>query len=83
MFASEAQNQEQVLNSIEQKQILMDALKELKTNEALVLQLYYIEEFNVYDIAKVLGVSVGRVSQLKSTAFKSLKNYLMAQGILQ
>jgi RNA polymerase sigma factor for flagellar operon FliA len=37
------------------------------------LQLYYVEELNVYEIAEVLSVTTGRVSQIKSAAIKNLR----------
>jgi RNA polymerase sigma factor for flagellar operon FliA len=37
------------------------------------LQLYYVEELNVYEIAEVLSVTTGRVSQIKSAAIKKLR----------
>ena len=42
----------------------------------MVLQLYYVEELNVYEIAEVLSVSTGRVSQIKSAAIKKLKTLI-------
>ncbi|MGB2409128.1 MAG: sigma factor-like helix-turn-helix DNA-binding protein, partial [Paracoccaceae bacterium] len=46
--------------------------------EALVIQLYYVEEMNVFEIGEVLDVSTGRVSQIKSEAFKTLKSTLVS-----
>jgi RNA polymerase sigma factor for flagellar operon FliA len=55
---------------------LLAALKNLPKREALVLQLYYVEELNIYEIAAVLDVSPGRISQLKSSAFKKMQPML-------
>ena len=43
---------------------------------ALVIQLYYVEELNVYEIAEVLEVTIGRVSQIKSEAVKKLRTHI-------
>jgi RNA polymerase sigma factor for flagellar operon FliA len=40
------------------------------------LQLYYVKELNIYEIAAVLDVSPGRISQLKSSAFKKMQPML-------
>jgi RNA polymerase sigma factor for flagellar operon FliA len=48
----------------------------LSEREALVLQLYYVEEFNIYEVAATLDISPGRVSQLKSSAFKRMREAL-------
>ena len=43
----------------------------------LVLQLYYVEELNVYEIAEILEVTTGRVSQIKKSAINALRNRLI------
>ena len=50
-----------------------DAIAQLPEREQLVMQLYYVEELNVYEIAEVLSVTTGRVSQIKSAAIKNLR----------
>jgi len=55
---------------------LRTSLDGLKPNEALVLQLYYVEELNVYEIAEVMDISTGRVSQLKSAAISFIREDL-------
>ena len=41
--------------------------------------MYYVDELNVYEIAEVLSVSTGRVSQIKSAAIKSLREIIESQ----
>jgi len=48
----------------------------LNEKEALVIQLYYVEELNVFEIAEVLEVSTGRVSQIKKAAIANLRAYI-------
>ncbi len=57
----------------ELKEHLRDALKVLNSQQVLVIQLYYVEELNVYEIAEVLSVSTGRVSQIKTAALSLLR----------
>ena len=64
---------EEKLISGELKEHLRDALKVLNPQQVLVIQLYYVEELNVYEIAEVLSVSTGRVSQIKSAALSLLR----------
>ena len=40
----------------------------------MVIQLYYVEELNVMEIAEVLDVSSGRVSQIKKSAIANLRD---------
>lgn len=53
--------------------MLRDALTTLPEKEALVIQLFYVEELNVYEIAEVLEVTSGRVSQIKKSAVRRLR----------
>lgn len=48
--------------------LLSTALGTLPERLQLVLQLYYVEELNLKEIAAIIDVSIGRVSQLKSEA---------------
>ena len=55
---------------------MKDALSSLPKKEALVIQLYYVEELNVYEIAEVLEITTGRVSQIKKSAVSRLRDLL-------
>tara|TARA_B100000989_G_C19469492_1_gene439970 strand:- start:230 stop:940 length:711 start_codon:yes stop_codon:yes gene_type:complete len=76
IFASKNDNPEEELNNKQFKEIIKLALKELNQREALVTQLYYVEELNVYEIAEVLEISTGRVSQIKKTIIHKLRKIL-------
>jgi RNA polymerase sigma factor for flagellar operon FliA len=45
----------------------------LPERHQLVIQLYFVEELNLSEIAAVLGVSVPRVHQLKASALDKVK----------
>ncbi len=72
LFATDQSVEEKILNG-ELRDILRANIGKLNKQQLLVLQLYYSEELNVYEIAEVLSVSTGRVSQIKSAAIKKLK----------
>jgi RNA polymerase sigma factor for flagellar operon FliA len=55
---------------------LRDALLELPEQERTVLSLYYFEELKLNDIARILGVSESRVSQVRSKAIARLRKKL-------
>ncbi|EJW21482.1 hypothetical protein IMCC14465_12780 [alpha proteobacterium IMCC14465] len=76
VFASNTNNPEEELQNKDLKKLLMDALQKLPEKMALVIQLYYVEELNVYEIAEVLEVTIGRVSQIKSEAVKKLRTHI-------
>jgi RNA polymerase sigma factor for flagellar operon FliA len=47
-----------------------------------VLQLYYVEELNVFEVAEVLKVTTGRVSQIKKAAIERLRRFIAeADGV--
>jgi RNA polymerase sigma factor for flagellar operon FliA len=72
-FVSKEANPEESLSNQEMKRGLRDQLAKLSEREALVMQLYYVEELNVYEIAEILGVTTGRVSQIKKSAIGHLR----------
>ena len=73
-FLSKENDPEEKFNELELRDALLKALKKLEKVEALIIQLYYVEELNVYEIAKVLDLTNGRISQIKSLAIKKLRN---------
>ena len=72
-FVSKESTPEENLDKSQLKNILSSALKELPSKEAMVIQLYYVEELNVYEIAEVMEITTGRVSQIKKSAVALLR----------
>ena len=73
-FASKDDSPEQEINNKELKEILKKSLSFLNEKQAMLIQLYYVEELNIYEIAKILDISTGRVSQIKSSALKIIRS---------
>jgi len=61
------------------KGLLREAIEDLPERQALVLQLCYAEELNVYEMAAILDVTPGRVSQLKKSAITRLRDIMEAR----
>ena len=74
LFASQDDNPESSLQNKELKNQIKEALGVLNQREAMVAQLYYVEELNVYEIAEVLEISTGRISQIKKSIIGKLRN---------
>lgn len=55
---------------------LAAAIGELPEREAMVIQLYYVEELNLEEIGQVLGVGSARICQIKASAHQRLKKAL-------
>jgi RNA polymerase sigma factor for flagellar operon FliA len=60
----------------ELRDALIAAISALPEREAMVIQLYYVEELNLEEIGEVLGVGAARVCQIKSAAHAKLKKAL-------
>jgi len=78
LFSDAARTVEDKMQQDEMRKMLRRALGQLPEREALVLQLYFVEELNVYEIAEILGVTTGRVSQIKKAAVGRLRESITA-----
>ncbi len=68
-----------ILNEIietELTDVIATALEDLTEKEGQVIALYYYEKLKFFEIAKVLGVSEARVSQIHTKAILKLKVHL-------
>ncbi len=75
-FADDAPSAFDALAEGQQRERLTAAVAALPEREALVVQLYYIEELNLEEIGEVLGVGAARVCQIKASAHAKLRKAL-------
>ena len=78
IFADDAPDPLNELEAAELKHSLVQAIGTLPERLQLVVQLYFVEELNLTEIAAVLNVSVPRVHQLKAQALTSLRSHMSA-----
>jgi RNA polymerase sigma factor for flagellar operon FliA len=64
------------LISAEDREGLAAAVSELPERLQLVIQLYFVEELNLAEIASILGLSVPRIYQLKDQALRKVRERL-------
>jgi len=64
------------LISSENSEGLARAIAELPERLQLVIQLYFVEELNLAEIASILGLSVPRIYQLKDQALRKIRERL-------
>ena len=64
------------LKEDEMKEHLAEAISKLSEREQLILSLYYREELTMKEIAKVVGVALSRVSQIRQETMVKLKALL-------
>lgn len=70
LFQDVTPSPEEATHQSQLRTMLRKAISKLPEREALVLQLYYVEELNVYEVAAILDVTTGRVSQIKRAAIE-------------
>lgn len=75
-FATNLPDPFEVLSQLQDGDRLGAAMVELPERLQLVLQLYFVEELNLTEIAEVLEVSVPRVHQLKAQALVKLRDLM-------
>jgi RNA polymerase sigma factor for flagellar operon FliA len=67
---------EEVLLKNERKRLLKEAVEQLDEREQLILNLYYVEELTLREIAYILDISTPRVSQIHGKIRIKLKDLL-------
>jgi RNA polymerase sigma factor for flagellar operon FliA len=65
------------LEKNEAKEMLVKAIKKLDERDRLIITLYYYENMNYKEIAKILDITVSRVSQVHSRIISILKSSLL------
>jgi RNA polymerase sigma factor FliA len=78
-FMSDDPNPFELLEQEDLRQALIAAIGTLSEREAQVIQLYYVEELNLEEIGRVLGVGAARVCQIKKSAHDRLRKALAAR----
>ena len=74
-----SQQPDVIVEEAEFMDAVTDAIAQLPEREQLVMQLYYVEEFNLKEIGETLGVSESRVSQILSSVVKKLRGTLKVE----
>jgi RNA polymerase sigma factor FliA len=72
-FADLADNADTALEKAQLRDALAANLGKLSQREALILQLYFVEELNLDEIGETLGVGAARVCQIKKSALDKMR----------
>jgi len=78
-FASDDDDAFDLLSNAELRDVLIEAIGTLAEREAMIIQLYYVEELNLEEIGQVLGVGAARVCQIKKSAHDKLRKAILAR----
>lgn len=77
-FADVADRADDVLERESLKRAIAGYIGELPEREAMVLQLYFVEEMNLEEIGLTLDIGAARVCQIKKSALDKLRARLIA-----
>lgn len=75
-FADVADRADDVLERESLKKAVAACIRELPEREAMVLQLYFVEEMNLEEIGLTLDIGAARVCQIKKSALDKLRGRL-------
>jgi RNA polymerase sigma factor for flagellar operon FliA len=75
-FADERPDSLELLADEQTREAVIAAITALSERLQMIVQLYFVEELNLSEIAEVLGVSIPRVHQLKAQALGQLRDAL-------
>ncbi len=72
-FADVEDRADNVLERAQLQEIVTTAIRTLPEREAMVLQLYFIEEMNLDEIGETMGVGAARICQIKKSALDKVR----------
>lgn len=75
-FADLADRADTALEKAELREALVANLGRLSEREAMILQLYFVEELNLDEIGEILGVGAARVCQIKKAALDKMRTMM-------
>ena len=75
-FAADEPDALSALESRHMRDAIAGAIRELPEREAMVLQLYFVEELNLEEIGQALGVGAARICQIKKSALTKVRKLL-------
>jgi len=79
-FADIADGADTMLEKAQLREALVDNLSKLSEREALILQLYFMEELNLDEIGETLGVGAARICQIKKAALDKMKMMMVDEA---
>lgn len=72
-FAAAEERADDALARADLRRALADVIRTLPERDAMVLQLYFVEEMNLEEIGQTLGVGAARVCQIKKAALDKVR----------
>ena len=76
-FADLGEGADETLERGQLKEAVAEAIRTLPQRDAMVLQLYFVEEMNLEEIGQTLGVGAARICQIKKAALDRVRASLV------
>ena len=77
-FANDAESADVTIEKDQMRALLRNSIAELPEREAMILQLFFVEELNLEEIGQILGVGAARICQIKKSALLKLRQQMEA-----
>ena len=75
-FADDAESADVTIEKDQMRTLLAASIADLPEREAMILQLFFVEELNLEEIGQTLGVGAARVCQIKKSALLKLRQQM-------
>jgi RNA polymerase sigma factor FliA len=72
-FADSSESADVTIEKDQMRALLAASISDLPAREAMILQLFFVEELNLEEIGQTLGVGAARVCQIKKSALLKLR----------
>jgi RNA polymerase sigma factor for flagellar operon FliA len=72
-FANADERADDAVERVQMQGAIAAQIRELPDRQAMVLQLYFVEEMNLDEIGQTLGIGAARVCQIKKAALDTLR----------
>ncbi len=73
-FADPSASADQLVEAEDVRERLTVLIAALPEREAMILQLFFVEDLNLHEIGAILGIGAARVCQIKKSALTKLRN---------
>jgi RNA polymerase sigma factor FliA len=77
-FADSSESADVTIEKDQMRALLAASISDLPEREAMILQLFFVEELNLEEIGQTLGVGAARVCQIKKSALLKLRSQMEA-----
>ena len=72
-FADSSESADVTIEKNQMRALLVTSIADLPEREAMILQMFFVEELNLEEIGQILGVGAARICQIKKSALLKLR----------